>query len=123
MLKSSRMNRIVNPSKTQRKAASRGFLCWPLLVLVIGWSASAQAGRDIDQDEALYLVEQGVIQPLQKFIDDALKRYPGRFLEADLEWDDGGYVYELEIVTNDRRVLELEYDAVTGKLLDVDEDD
>tara|TARA_R110002020_G_scaffold114982_3_gene264450 strand:- start:47451 stop:47804 length:354 start_codon:yes stop_codon:yes gene_type:complete len=117
------MNRIVNPSKTQRKAASRGFLCWPLLVLVIGWSASAQAGRDIDQDEALYLVEQGVIQPLQKFIDDALKRYPGRFLEADLEWDDGGYVYELEIVTNDRRVLELEYDAVTGKLLDVDEDD
>lgn len=123
MLKSSRMNRIVNHFASQRKAASRGFLCWPLLVLVIGWSASAQAGRDIDQDEALYLVEQGVIQPLQKFIDDALKRYPGRFLEADLEWDDGGYVYELEIVTNDRRVLELEYDAVTGKLLDVDEDD
>ncbi len=123
MLKSSRMNRIVNPSKTQQKAALRGFLCWPLLALLISWSATAQAGRDIDQDEALYLVEQGVIQPLQKFIDDALKRYPGRFLEADLEWDDGRYVYELEIVTNDRRVLELEYDAVTGTLLDVDEDD
>mgnify|MGYP003666917138 CR=1 FL=1 len=121
--KSSRMNRIVNQVKSQQKAALRGFLCWPLLALLIGWSATAQAGRDIDQDEALYLVEQGVIQPLQKFIDDALKRYPGRFLEADLEWDDGRYVYELEIVTNDRRVLELEYDAVSGTLLDVDEDD
>ena len=123
MLKFSRMNRIVNQVKSQQKAALRGFLCWPVLALLFGWSASANAGRDIDQDEALYLVGQGVIQPLQKFIDDALKRYPGRFLEAELEWDDGGYVYELEIVTNDRRVLELEYDAVTGALLDVDEDD
>lgn len=82
-----------------------------------------QAGRDVDQDEALYLVEQGVVKPLQQFLDDALERFPGRFLQAELEWDDGRYIYELEIVTKANRVLELEYDAVTGKLLDVDEDD
>lgn len=101
----------------------RGFSCWSLILLLSGWSASTHAGRDIDQDEALYLVEQGVIKPLQQFINDALERFPGRFLEAELEWDDGRYVYELEIVTDGRRVLELEYDAVSGKLLDVDEDD
>lgn len=123
MLKFSRMKKTADLHAPYQKAASCGFLCWPLIALLIGWSAFSYAGRDIDQDEALYLVEQGVIQPLQTFIDDALERFPGRFLEAELEWDDGRYVYELEIVTETRRVLELEYDAVTGKLLDVDEDD
>lgn len=117
------MNRITDHPLYRQLAALRGYLCLPFLALLIIWPSSSQAGRDIDQDEALYLVEQGVIQPLQKFIDDAQQRFPGRFLEAQLEWDDGRYVYELEIVTHDRRVLELEYDAVTGRLLDVDEDD
>ncbi len=78
---------------------------------------------DIDQDEVLALTEQGVILPLQTLIDDALGRFPGRFLEAELERDDGRYIYELEIVPQDRRVIDLEYDAVTGTLLDVDIDE
>lgn len=123
MLKFSRMKKTADPHALHQKAASRGFLCLPLLVLLLGWSAVSQAGRDVDQDEALYLVEQGVVKPLQEFLDDALERFPGRFLQAELEWDDGRYIYELEIVTKANRVLELEYDAVTGKLLDVDEDD
>ncbi|PKM05548.1 MAG: peptidase [Gammaproteobacteria bacterium HGW-Gammaproteobacteria-6] len=94
-----------------------------LLCLSTGWPGQVLAGRDLSQDEALYLVEQGVIKPLQGIIDDALGRYPGRFLEAELEWDDGLYVYEIEIITLERRQLELEYDAVSGVLLEVDEDD
>ena len=78
---------------------------------------------DIDQDQALILVEQGVILPLHRLIDDALTRFPGRFLEAELERDDGRYVYEIEIISQDGRVLELEYDAVTGTLLDIDIDE
>ena len=78
---------------------------------------------DVDQDEVLALTEQGVILPLQTLIDDALGRFPGRFLEAELERDDGRYIYELEIVTQDRRLIDLEYDAVTGTLLDVDIDE
>jgi len=102
-----------------KPAALCGWLCFGLL---LGW-APLSAAEDIDQDQALALTERGVILPLQSLIDDALGRYPGRFLEAELEYDDGRYIYELEIVTHDRRVLELEYDAVTGGLLDVDEDD
>lgn len=81
------------------------------------------AAHDLSQDEVLVLTEQGRIAPLQQFIDDALSRYPGRFLEAELELDDGRYIYELEVVTGDYRVMELEYDAVSGELLDVEEDD
>ena len=56
-------------------------------------------------------------------MDDALERFPGRLLEAELELDDGIYIYEIEVVTRTRRVMELEYDATTGELLDVEEDD
>lgn len=101
----------------------RGFLRWSPIIVTLAFTSGLQAGRDIDQDEALRLVEEEVVLPLQRFIDDAQERFPGRLLEVELEWDDGRYVYELEIVTRSGIVLELEYDAVTGKLLDVDEDD
>ena len=116
------MNATTDLYRPRRKAALCGFLCW-LAFGSLGWSPWLQAGRDIDQDEALALVEQGEVLPLQQFIDDAQQRFPGRLLEVELEWDDGRYVYELELVTRAGIVLELEYDAVTGKLLDVDEDD
>ncbi|MDX9687481.1 PepSY domain-containing protein [Halopseudomonas formosensis] len=91
--------------------------------LLFGLWAGPAFAHDIDQDEALRLTEQGHILPLHVLIEDALQRYPGRFLGAELERDDGRYIYELELVTRDRRVVELEYDAVTGRLLDVDIDE
>ena len=98
-------------------------LCgWLFMAVLLTWAAPAVAD-DIDQNEALRLMEQGRIQALPDLIEDALTRFPGRFLEAELEREDGRYVYELEIVTQDRRVVELEYDAVTGTLLDVDIDE
>lgn len=103
-----------------RPAALCGWLCIGLSLLV--WPLSVTAD-DIDHDEALALTEQGVILPLQTLMADALQRYPGRFLKAELERDDGRYIYELEIVTHDRRVIELEYDAASGRLLDVDIDE
>lgn len=118
-VKSSRPSWMTDLRRALKPAALCGWLCFGLL---LGWGLPVVAD-DIDQDEALALTERGVIRPLQFFIEDALRRYPGRFLEAELEYDDDRYVYELEIVTHDRRVLELEYDAVTGALLDVDEDD
>ncbi len=95
---------------------------WLCIGLTLGWAAPLMSD-EIDHDEALRLTEQGRILPLQSFIDDALRRFPGRFLEAELERDDGRYIYELEIVTRDRSVIDLEYDATTGALLDVDRDE
>lgn len=111
---------MIDPRFNLKPAALCGWLCIGLLFMVAPLSASAD---DIDQDEALALTEQGVILPLQALIADALRRFPGRFLKADLERDEERYIYELEIVTQDRRVIELEYDAVTGSLLDVDIDE
>ncbi|UJJ31199.1 PepSY domain-containing protein [Halopseudomonas maritima] len=102
---------------TDPRPSGRLLLC-ALVLIPLGVSA-----RDLSQDEALALTEQGHIVPLQVFVNDALQRFPGRLLEAELELDDDRYIYEIEVVTRTRRVMELEYDAVTGDLLDVEEDD
>jgi|AACY02.4.fsa_nt_gi Predicted membrane protein len=40
-----------------------------------------------------------------------------RILEAELEWDDGRLVYELELLDEDGRVRELLFDARSGELI------
>ncbi len=54
------------------------------LVLVV--FCSGLQARDLDQDEALALRQQGVILPLEQLLQQAMARYPGsRLLEAELE--------------------------------------
>jgi uncharacterized membrane protein YkoI len=85
--------------------------------------APAEA-RDLDQDEALRLRREGVIQPLEQLLQPAYARYPGaRLLEVELEAEHGQYVYEIELLTADGQVRELELDARDGRLLHDKEDD
>lgn len=89
------------------------------LALVIPASA-----RDLDQDEALRLREKGIIQPLETLLQNALGRHPGaRLLEAELEEEDDVLVYEIELLTSDGVVREIELDASSGKILKDEEDD
>ncbi|WP_236715524.1 PepSY domain-containing protein [Pseudomonas sp. BMS12] len=84
-----------------------------LLVLTLG----AQA-RDLDQDEALRLRREGVILPLEQLLQAAMQRYPGAaLLEAELEEEDDVLVYEVELLTSEGSVRELELDAQTGRIL------
>lgn len=94
-----------------------------LAALALTLIATAQA-RDLDQDEALRLRREGVIQPLQQLLQQALERYPGaRLLEAELEEEDDHYLYEVELLTEGGQVRELELDAVSGRVLKDEEDD
>ena len=80
--------------------------------------------RDLDQDEALRLRQQGVILPLEQLLQQALGRYPGaRLLEAELEEKHDVYIYEVELLTAQGVVRELDLDATTGRLLKDEEDD
>ncbi|WP_408633618.1 PepSY domain-containing protein [Pseudomonas massiliensis] len=94
-----------------------------------GWMLSMLAStglvaRDLNQDEALRLRQSGAILPLESLLDKALAGYPGGvLLEAELEQEHGGYRYEFEILLPDGRVRELEFNAVTGDLLEDKDDD
>jgi uncharacterized membrane protein YkoI len=52
-----------------------------------------------------------------------MERHPGaRLLEAELEAEDGIFVYEIELLTADGVARELELDARDGRLLKDEED-
>ncbi|WP_025126406.1 PepSY domain-containing protein [Pseudomonas sp. PH1b] len=85
---------------------------------------SLAVARDLDQDEALRLRQQGVILPLEQLLKQAMDRYPGaKLLEAELEEKHDVYIYEVELLTVDGVVRELDLDAATGRLLKDEEDD
>ena len=92
--------------------------------LVLMLFCSLALARDLDQDEALRLRQQGVILPLEQLLKQALDRYPGaKLLEAELEEKHDVYIYEVELLTVDGVVRELDLDAATGRLLKDEEDD
>ncbi|WP_339420011.1 MULTISPECIES: PepSY domain-containing protein [unclassified Pseudomonas] len=84
---------------------------------------SSLAARDLDQDEALVLRQNGVILSLEQLLDQAMARHPGsRLLEAELEKKHGKYAYEVELVTAEGVVREIKLDASTGALIKDEED-
>lgn len=95
-------------------------LCAALLLALAGTSSA----RDLDQDEALRLRRDGLILPLDQLMRPALQRYPGAtLLEAELEEEDGVLVYEVELLTSQGIVRELELDARDGRILKDEVDD
>jgi uncharacterized membrane protein YkoI len=84
---------------------------------------SLAVARDLDQDEALQLRQQGVILPLEQLLQQALDLHPGaKLLEAELEEKHGVYIYEVELLDTDGVVRELDLEAATGRLLKDKED-
>ena len=93
------------------------------IALVLLVFCSSLAARDLDQDEALALRQQGVILPLEQVLQQALDRYPGaKLLEVELEEKHDVYVYEVELLTAEGVARELHLKADTGELVKDKED-
>lgn len=91
--------------------------------LALVFVCSTALARDLDQDEALRLRQQGVILPLEQVLQQALDRYPGaKLLEVELEEKHDVYVYEVELLTVEGVARELHLKADTGELLKDKED-
>ncbi|BAP14617.1 hypothetical protein AS19_17660 [Alcanivorax sp. NBRC 101098] len=72
----------------------------------------------------MQLRQQGEIVAFSSLLETLKLRYPqGRVLEVELERDDGQLIYEIELLTGDRVVREIEMDARTGQVLDDERDD
>ncbi|MBT2375306.1 PepSY domain-containing protein [Pseudomonas fluorescens] len=97
------------------------------VALVLLAFCSSLAARDLGQDEALRLSQKGYIKPLEQLLGQAFERYPGsRLLDAELEEHKDRpvrYIYEIELLTVEGVVREIELDANTGELLKDKEDD
>ncbi len=91
-----------------------------LIMLAMPWQI-LQA--DQDADRARMLKQRGDILPLEQVIESAMAVKPGQILDTELDEDDGRYVYELEILDERGQVWELELDASTAELLELESED
>jgi uncharacterized membrane protein YkoI len=92
---------------------------WSVVLFLAGTLAFAvgplPAGTS--HDDAKLLQEKGVIVPLERIVEDALRLHRGHVVETELERKKGKYVYEVEIVDEQGVLWELKYDAANGTLI------
>ncbi len=91
-------------------------LCAPLTV---GGQEPARPDFEIAQEA----VAKGQILPLAEVLARVQAIQPGRVVEVELEQDEGVMVYEVELVTPDGRLIEMDLDAATGALVELDEEE
>lgn len=98
--------------------------CLLLAMTVPVAMTGAVLADEISQDVARELRRAGSIQALDTLLEQVRERHPeARLLDAELERDDGRYLYEVEIVTRDGEVRELEIDAGSGEILEDEAED
>lgn len=101
--------RVLNPGvMTRKKLLLFGLLAFSLPV-------AAQDRRDHERARAA--LEAGQIRPLAEVLAEAERRFRGRVIEAELERDDGQWLYELKILPPNGRMFVVELDAATGAVL------
>ena len=90
-------------------------------VLLLLLTGSSVVRADNDHLRAKDLVESGEILPLEKLIQSIFEGRQWRLLEAELEEEQGRYIYELEILDDRGKVREIKYDAKTGEAIKGDD--
>jgi uncharacterized membrane protein YkoI len=96
----------------------------PAILVSLALPALAQDVKP-DHERAADAVATGAVLPLAEVLARLAQTHPGDVIEVELDDEDGIVVYDLDIVTPDGRLLEIEINAATGAVLDVeiDEDD
>lgn len=95
------------------------------LALLIPWPSPmpAQAPDASDYETARIAVGRGDMLPLETILAGVEARHPGQVVEVELEEERGVWLYEVEILTPDGRLIEIELDAETGDILGFGEDE
>jgi len=93
----------------------------PLLLLLLAGLATPVLASD-DHDAARSALEAQQVRPLAEIAAQAEQRLNGRMIDAELEKKHGIYVYELELITDSGRLIEVKVDAATGDILEVEQE-
>lgn len=94
------------------------FLHAPALLLAIGL-ALPLPGAAKDQDRAQAAVRRGDAVPLAQVTEHALRTFGGRVIEVEIDGKGRRIEYELELLLDDGRVIELKYEGRTGSLTEI----
>jgi uncharacterized membrane protein YkoI len=80
-------------------------------------------GRSGDHDDALAAVGARQALPLTRIFQIAQTAVPGEIIEVELDREHDRLIYEVDILTSTGRLRQVEIDARTGEVLDVEDED
>ncbi len=108
--------------KWMRRGAALG------LAMALGLAPVLAFGDDDDDDIddhdwAREALRRGEIAPLEAVLEAARARVDGVLVGLELEHEDGVWVYELKLLTDDGRLMEVEVDARSATVLEVEDED
>jgi hypothetical protein len=83
---------------------------------------AALADRD-DHERARAALAREEILPLAEIMPAIEARFYGRAIEVEFERDDGRWVYEFELITPAGRIVEVEVDAASGRVIEAEHED
>lgn len=91
--------------------------------MVAGLAISPVHASKDDQVEARELLQRGEILPLGRILQIVQERVPGDIIEVELERSDKhGWEYEVKVLANNGRVLEVDINARTGAIRKIEDD-
>lgn len=90
------------------------------LLAALGLTLVVTASLADDPRRLHEAVRQGKVLPLETIREHALRHFGGRVIEVELDRKRHGIHYEIDLLLEDGRKLELEYDARSGELLKVE---
>jgi uncharacterized membrane protein YkoI len=91
------------------------------LLLPLVSSAVPVWRSDDDNEEARWAVQSGRALPLAEILRRLDGRLGGDIIEVELDEDDGRYVYEFKVITRGGQLLEIEVDALSARILEIDD--
>lgn len=108
-------------------SAARRFVAVAIVFLALGSAVQAAAEGNQAEKPAAAAQQRAALPALAKIdfnraMQTALATVPGAVLKGELEVENERLMYSFDIVTPNRRIKEVEIDARTGRVIDVDED-
>ncbi len=100
-----------------RRGAAPAVLLAAMVVLALAVPRDG-SGYDEDRRKAAQLLQEGTIQPLDGFLDQARALRGGRVIEVELESEGGRHFYEVEILDDEGHLWEMKFDASSGELVE-----
>lgn len=89
------------------------------VVLAAGLLPVTGIAGESDHDRARQALERGEVLPLRAILDEIARDYPGEVVEVELEREHGAWIYEIELIGADGRLVKLEIDAGSAAVLRV----
>ena len=97
-------------------------VCALTILLAAGTLAAGLAFADEEEKNGKAEIAAAAKVSIDQALKTASEKVPGKIIEAELEMKHTKLVWEIEVVTADKKLMEVHIDADTGAVIDVEEE-